>query len=140
MTTTMVVTQPQPAMISRESQEWSSGICDCTQDVPECCFAFWCLPCFTCITAKKYGECLCLPLLDYIGFGGCIPAVTMSMRASMRQRYGIQGTMCKDCAFSTFCVPCVWCQMSREMKARNIQIVMVGAKHTNPPAAHYSKR
>lgn len=52
------------------------------------CFAFWCFPCFTCITAKNYGECLCLPLLEY--FSGFIPAITMSMRVSMRQRYNIK--------------------------------------------------
>ncbi|KAL0182448.1 hypothetical protein M9458_021823, partial [Cirrhinus mrigala] len=51
------------------------------------CFAYWCLPCFTCIKAKRYGECLCLPLLDFCGI---IPPITMSMRVSMRQRYGIK--------------------------------------------------
>ncbi|XP_026225903.1 cornifelin-like [Anabas testudineus] len=129
MSNMMVITQPQPVMVARDSQEWSSGICDCFNDLPQCCLAFWCLPCFTCITAEKYGECLCLPLVDFIGFGGCIPSVTMSMRASMRQRYGIKGTIGSDCAYSTFCAPCVWCQMSTEMKRRNIQVVMVGAKH-----------
>ncbi|XP_034745669.1 cornifelin homolog B-like [Etheostoma cragini] len=126
MTSRMVVNQPQPVMVSRESEEWSSGICDCCDDVPECCFAFWCFPCFTCITSKKYGECLCLPLLD--GFG-LIPPITMSMRVSMRQRYRIRDTMCNDCLYSTFCTACAWCQMSREMKRRNIPIVLVSAKH-----------
>lgn len=51
------------------------------------CFAFWCFPCFACITAREAGECLCLPLLD--GFGA-IPPATMSMRVGMRQRYGIE--------------------------------------------------
>ncbi|XP_067347844.1 cornifelin homolog B-like [Channa argus] len=129
MSSTMVVRQPQPTMVAQNSQEWGSDICDCCDDVPECCFAFWCLPCFTCVTAKKHGECLCLPLLDYIFIGGCIPTITMSMRVSMRQRYGIRGSMCNDCVCSTFCTGCVWCQMSREMKRRNIQIVMVGAKY-----------
>ncbi|XP_026228851.1 cornifelin homolog B-like [Anabas testudineus] len=127
MSSTMVIRQPQPVMEVQGSKEWGSEICDCCQDVPECCFAFWCFPCFACVTARNYGECLCLPLLE--AFSGCIPAVTMSMRASMRQRYSIEGTMCKDCVCSTFCTPCVWCQMSREMKRRNIQIVLVGAKY-----------
>ncbi len=51
------------------------------------CFASWCFWCFTCIKAKKYGECLCLPLLDLCGF---VPPITMSIRVSMRQRYGIK--------------------------------------------------
>uniref|UniRef100_A0A8C6WQ04 Plac8 onzin related protein 2 n=1 Tax=Neogobius melanostomus TaxID=47308 RepID=A0A8C6WQ04_9GOBI len=126
MSTKMVVKQPQPMMISQESNEWSSGICDCCQDVPECCFAFWCFPCFSCITAKKHGECLCLPLLD--GFG-LIPPISMSMRVSMRQRYGIRGNMCRDCVYSFFCLPCSWCQMSREMKTRQIPIVLVNAQY-----------
>ncbi|XP_042355578.1 cornifelin homolog B-like [Plectropomus leopardus] len=127
MSSKMVIRQPQPVMI-RESDEWGSGICDCCDDVPECCFAFWCCPCFACITTKKYGQCLCLPLLEI--FGGCIPPITMSMRVSMRQRYGIKDTMCRDCAFATFCTSCSWCQMSRELKRRDIQVVLVSAKNT----------
>ncbi|CAI5642680.1 cornifelin [Oreochromis niloticus] len=128
MTSKMVVQQPQPIMYTQESDEWSSGICDCCQDVPGCCCAFWCLPCFACITSRDYGEPLCLPLLEI--FSGWIPAVTMSMRVNMRQRYRIRGTMCRDCVISTFCCACSWCQMSREMKRRNVSVVMVGAKNT----------
>lgn len=138
------------------------------------CFAFWCFPCFACVTTKKYGQCLCLPLLDYFGF---IPAISLSMRVSMRQRYGIkvrtklfwpsdtfavaslmsvvsrshlrrkhsdvvtlnvpvlplQGDMCNDCLCATFCTACSWCQMSREMKQRNIQVLLVSAKNTWSP-------
>lgn len=41
-----------------------------------------------------------------------------------------QGTICKDCLYSTFCTSCSWCQMSREMKKRNIQILLVSAKNS----------
>lgn len=51
------------------------------------CFAFWCFPCFACVTTKRYGQCLCLPLLDCFGF---IPPISLSMRVSMRHRYGIK--------------------------------------------------
>ncbi|XP_068188175.1 cornifelin homolog B-like [Antennarius striatus] len=128
MSSTMVVTQPQPVMEAQDSQEWGSGICDCTQNTPECCFAFWCLPCFACRTSRKYGECLCLPLLDYLP--SLIPAASLAMRVSMRQRYGIRGTLCRDCVCSFFCYPCSWCQMSREMARRNIQVVLISAKQT----------
>ncbi|XP_030602703.1 cornifelin-like [Archocentrus centrarchus] len=124
----MVINQPQPVMYAQESDEWSSGICDCCDDVPECCFGFWCCPCFACKTSRNYGEPLCLPLLEI--FSGMIPAITMSMRVSMRQRYGIRGTMCRDCVLATFCPACSWCQISREMKRRKIPIVMVAAKNT----------
>uniref|UniRef100_A0A3B3D0I5 Plac8 onzin related protein 5 n=1 Tax=Oryzias melastigma TaxID=30732 RepID=A0A3B3D0I5_ORYME len=79
--------QPRPYIATSISNEWSTGICDCFTDLPSCCFAFWCFPCFSCITAKKAGECLCLPLLDAFGF---IPPITTAMRVSIRHRYGIQ--------------------------------------------------
>ncbi|CAL9685180.1 unnamed protein product [Knipowitschia caucasica] len=125
MTTKMVVQQPQPVMVSMTSNEWSSGICDCFHDVPQCCFAFWCFPCFTCVTAKKYGECLCLPLLEYIC---CFPAISTSMRTSMRQRYGISGDIWQDCVYGFFCTSCSWCQMAREMKGRSIPVVMLNTR------------
>uniref|UniRef100_A0A8C8CCP2 Plac8 onzin related protein 2 n=1 Tax=Oncorhynchus tshawytscha TaxID=74940 RepID=A0A8C8CCP2_ONCTS len=89
------------------------------------CFGFWCCPCHACIHTREYGQCLCLPLLDIFGI---IPPVTMSMRVSMRQRYGIKGTICNDCVNATCCNCCVWCQMSREMKSRIIPIVLVSAR------------
>lgn len=36
MSSTMIISQPQPVMVSQTSNEWGSGICDCFQDVPEC--------------------------------------------------------------------------------------------------------
>ncbi|KAK2913580.1 hypothetical protein Q8A67_001979 [Cirrhinus molitorella] len=90
-----------------------------------CCFAFWCFPCFACATARKHGECLCLPLLDGFGF---IPPITTAMRVSVRNRYGIQDTICNDCLYSTFCVVCSWCQMSREMKLREQNITLVHSR------------
>ncbi|KAF7641406.1 hypothetical protein LDENG_00282270 [Lucifuga dentata] len=126
MASKLVISQPQPVMEARESDEWGSGICDCCDDVPECCFAFWCCPCFACKISKAYGECLCLPLLEIFRY--IVPPITMSMRVSMRQHYGIKGTMCRDCMYATFCTSCVWCQMSREMKKRNIPIVLISAK------------
>ncbi|XP_078138612.1 cornifelin homolog B-like [Centroberyx gerrardi] len=127
MSSKLVIRQPQPVLEAKDSAEWGSGICDCCDDVPDCCFAFWCCPCYACKTTKEYGQCLCLPLLDVFG---CIPPITMTMRVSMRERYGIKGTMCNDCVYATCCTSCTWCQMTREMKRRNIQIVLVSAKNT----------
>uniref|UniRef100_A0A3Q1ARK6 Uncharacterized protein n=1 Tax=Amphiprion ocellaris TaxID=80972 RepID=A0A3Q1ARK6_AMPOC len=52
-----------------------------------CCFALCCLPVFTCKVTSAVGACPCLPLLDCIG---CVPPASLAMRASVRQRYGIQ--------------------------------------------------
>uniref|UniRef100_A0A3B4G6J3 Cornifelin homolog B-like n=1 Tax=Pundamilia nyererei TaxID=303518 RepID=A0A3B4G6J3_9CICH len=129
MTDTMVVTQPQPVIYVQGSDGWSSGLFDFCENVPECkcLFAYFCLPCFACKTSRDYGENLCLPLADWVS--GMIPPATMSMRVSMRHRYGITGTMCNDCVLSTFCMSCVWCQMSREMKKRALPVVMVATKN-----------
>ncbi|KAI5625869.1 plac8 onzin related protein 5 [Silurus asotus] len=123
----MVVQQPQSVVVMNTSQsnQWSSGICDCCENIGDCCFAFWCFPCFACCTAKKFGECLCLPMLD--GYG-LIPPVTLAMRSTMRQRYGIEGSICNDCIYSFFCLSCVWCQMSREMKAREHSVMLVDSR------------
>ncbi|NP_001314982.1 plac8 onzin related protein 5 [Danio rerio] len=118
----MTTQQPGQFMIAQTNDQWSSGICDCCDNVPECCFSFWCFPCFACSTARKHGECLCLPLLDGFGF---IPAITLAMRVSVRSRYGIKGSICKDCAYSTFCGACSWCQISREMNIREQSLTFV---------------
>ncbi|XP_037391371.1 cornifelin homolog B-like [Pygocentrus nattereri] len=105
-----MVQQPQAVALS----QWSSGIFDFYNNVPECCYSFWCLPCIACSTAKNHGECFWLPLLEF----GFIPPITLSMRTSVRERYHIEGSICNDCVYSSFCCPCVWCQMSREINIR----------------------
>ncbi|XP_028852302.1 cornifelin homolog [Denticeps clupeoides] len=122
MTNAVILTQPQTFVV-QTSNQWSTGICDCCEDMSSCCFGFWCFWCFACKTTNDLGECLCLPLLDLFGI---IPPITISMRATMRQRYGIQGSICNDCVNSFFCGPCVWCQMSREKKIRGGNIINAG--------------
>uniref|UniRef100_A0A8C6WPU2 Plac8 onzin related protein 3 n=1 Tax=Neogobius melanostomus TaxID=47308 RepID=A0A8C6WPU2_9GOBI len=113
MSAKMADTQPKPFISTTIPNQWSSGICDCFEDVPMCCFAFWCIPCFTCKTSMDAGECMCLPLLDAFGL---IPPMTTAMRVSVRRRYGIEGNICQDCVYSCCCGPCTWCQVARELK------------------------
>uniref|UniRef100_A0A8C9ZLW9 Uncharacterized protein n=1 Tax=Sander lucioperca TaxID=283035 RepID=A0A8C9ZLW9_SANLU len=87
----------------------------CVFSCVEGCFAFWCCPCFACRTTKQFGQCLCLPLLDVFG---CILVVSTCLLC-------VQGSLCSDCLCSTFCVPCVWCQMAREMKERQLPTTTV---------------
>ncbi|KAL2079056.1 hypothetical protein ACEWY4_024800 [Coilia grayii] len=130
MANMMVVSQPGVVLPAVSSSHWSTGVFDCFEDLPSCCFGFWCFWCFTCRTSREYGECLCLPLVDFFGLGGCVPAIAMAMRAEMRQRYGIRGSLVEDFGYSFFLAPCVYCQMSREMKAR--QLATVTILHSNP--------
>ncbi|XP_075878496.1 cornifelin homolog B-like [Nelusetta ayraudi] len=118
--------QPQPVVVSSETDEWSSGICDCCDEPRECCCWFWCCPCMACKTTKAHGQPFCLPLLDVCG---CARPITMAMRVSMRHRYDIKGSMCRDCLLSSVCPHCVWCQMSREMKGRKLPTVLGDLVH-----------
>ncbi|XP_046905141.1 PLAC8-like protein 1 isoform X2 [Hypomesus transpacificus] len=130
--------QPPPqAIIAVQTNQWSTGICGCFDDLQVCCFAYWCFPCFACTTASEFGECFCLPLLD-VGCGGmqmlglpsCTPPVSMSMRVAVRNRYGIQGDMTDDCVYATFCNVCSWCQMAREIKRRSQPFTLINAQPT----------
>ncbi|XP_035288342.1 cornifelin homolog B-like [Anguilla rostrata] len=125
MTTTLVIQQPKPVTDAMESSQWSTGICQCWEDMSTCCFVFWCCPCFACKTSREHGQCLCLPLLDFCGI---VPPITYAMRVSVRQRYGITDSMCHDCLYATCCRACSWCQISREMKKRYQPIVLINAK------------
>ncbi|XP_017345460.1 placenta-specific gene 8 protein [Ictalurus punctatus] len=125
MAATTVVIQQQPMAVPRVTA-WSSGLFHCCQDMDSCCLAFWCFPCFTCKTSSKFGESLCLPLVDLLGpllmaatgLGICVPPVTLSMRVAIRHKYQIPGSLCEDILVSCFCVTCSWCQMNREISHR----------------------
>ncbi|XP_062849390.1 plac8 onzin related protein 6 [Trichomycterus rosablanca] len=128
MASTTVTVQPGVIIpAGAKTAQWSSGLCDCCEDMSICCFGLWCPCCMMCTTSQEFGECLCLPLLDYC-CGAIIPPVTLSMRSSMRERYRLQGTMCDDCCVVRCCTLCAWCQMARELKFRRQPHVFV-----NPP-------
>uniref|UniRef100_A0A3P8V8Y2 Cornifelin homolog B-like n=1 Tax=Cynoglossus semilaevis TaxID=244447 RepID=A0A3P8V8Y2_CYNSE len=113
-----VASQPRPLVCSSEEEgDWSTGICSCCNDMKQCCWVFWCCPCFACKTSKAFGQCLCLPLLDVCS---CVHPATMVMRTNVRYHYGIKGSLCTDCVCATCCPSCVWCQMATEMKSRRI--------------------
>ncbi|XP_077439724.1 cornifelin homolog B-like [Vanacampus margaritifer] len=112
----------QPALT-----EWNSDLLDCFENASTCCYGFWCCPCLACTVAGRYGENRCLPLCDIISPALCViceiplivPPAVLSLRASMRGRYNIKGSLCKDIIASCFCMWCSWCQMHRELKYRH---------------------
>ncbi|XP_056133759.1 placenta-specific gene 8 protein-like [Lampris incognitus] len=120
----------QPSMGAPPSaptiQTWSTGLCDCCDDMSACCYGFWCFPCFACSTSASFGENVCLPLCDilspaitaYCGLPFCAPPALLSLRVAVRHRYGLQGTICNDILTSCFCELCAWCQIAREIKIR----------------------
>ncbi|XP_061106153.1 cornifelin-like [Conger conger] len=136
---TRVVMQPQPMVLLPQAPTWSTGLFHCFQDMNICCLYFWCFWCMTCNTAQKFGECVCLPLLDliasftlaYFYIPMCVPPIGLSARVSVRQRYGIPGSISDDCPKATFCSACSWCQIAREIKLRSKPCSIV----THQPAA-----
>ncbi|XP_067117932.1 placenta-specific gene 8 protein-like [Osmerus mordax] len=124
------VVREQPGSQAQEGH-WSTGLCECHQDLGDSCFALCCLPVYTCKVAWSVGACPCLPLLDCIS---CVPAASLAMRASVRERYGIQGGVWSDCFYGCCCYPLSWCQISRELKRR-------AAVYANsPPSSSSSAR
>ncbi|XP_056156783.1 cornifelin homolog B-like [Lampris incognitus] len=109
------VVRAQPESRSQEPGQWSTGLCDCWQDMGDCCLALCCLPLFTCKVTCAVGACPCLPLLDCVS---CAAPASLAMRASVRERYGIEGGIWSDCFYGCCCYPLSWLQISRELKRR----------------------
>uniref|UniRef100_A0A3Q0S6W5 Plac8 onzin related protein 2 n=1 Tax=Amphilophus citrinellus TaxID=61819 RepID=A0A3Q0S6W5_AMPCI len=111
------VAEVQHTMANETLTDWDSGLLDCFEDASTCCYGFWCGPCLACTVSGRFGENNCLPLCD-IFCGVPIPPAALSVRAAMRNRYGIKGSLCNDIFVSCCCASCSWCQMHRELKHR----------------------
>ncbi|MED6234353.1 hypothetical protein ATANTOWER_027685 [Ataeniobius toweri] len=97
--------------------DWNSGFCDCFEDASTCCYGFWCSICLAGTVSRQFGENNCLPLCDLCAsYYGSIPPGALSLRAAMRHKYGIKGSLCKDIFISWCCTTLSWCQMYRELK------------------------
>ncbi|MBN3320414.1 CNFN protein, partial [Atractosteus spatula] len=134
MATHITFQQPQAVMtqqvIQVQSNQWSTGITDCCSDMSICCCAIWCFHCFACKTSSDFGECFCLPLLQFSG--------SLALRVAVRERYHIQGSICCDCMYVTFCDICSWCQIAREIKKRKAGMTLINVQATSfPPVVRY---
>ncbi|KAL3977479.1 apoptosis-stimulating of p53 protein 1 [Sarotherodon galilaeus] len=133
------VAEVQHTMAEKPLTDWDSGLLDCFEDASTCCYGFWCGPCLACTVAGRFGENSCLPLCDTCCFITsryfCVPIfplpAVLSVRAAMRNRYGIKGSLCKDIAISSCCCTCSWCQMHRELKHRKQAPTVVNIQNNN---------
>ncbi|XP_029375443.1 cornifelin homolog B isoform X1 [Echeneis naucrates] len=103
VTTTTVTT------ITQTGGDWSTGLFDICGDKTTCILGALVPCCLDLSLAHQYGECLCLPLL---------PGSTFALRAGIRERYKIRGSVCEDWTTVYCCYPFAVCQMIREMRRR----------------------
>lgn len=108
--TTVVVNQPGPT-------GWNSGLMACCDDMGICCCVCLLGNCYYCTIATRMGDSACVGLCGYPG--GWVPGGHLAMRSAFRNKHGIPGTICSDCCAVTWCLPCVMCQIAREMDSRN---------------------
>ncbi|MED6277525.1 hypothetical protein CHARACLAT_014338 [Characodon lateralis] len=116
-------------MEEKPLKDWNSGLCDCFEDASTCCYGFWCSICLAGTVSRQFGETNCLPLCDLCAsYYGSIPPGALSLRAAMRHKYGIKGSLCKDIFISWCCTTLSWCQMYRELKHRKKNPVVISAQ------------
>ncbi|XP_019170490.1 PREDICTED: protein PLANT CADMIUM RESISTANCE 2-like [Ipomoea nil] len=101
---------------------WSSGLCDCCDDVSNCCITCWC-PCITFgqiaeITDKGATSCGASGSLFCLiaAVIGCSCFYSCLYRSKLRQQYMLPESPCGDCLVHFCCDSCALCQEYRELK------------------------
>ncbi|KAG5531454.1 hypothetical protein RHGRI_026166 [Rhododendron griersonianum] len=107
---------------------WSTGLCDCFDDVHNCCLTCWC-PCITFgriaeIVDKGSSSCGTSGALYTLiaCVTGCPFFFSCFYRAKMRQQYSLQDTPCGDCLLHCCCESCALCQEYRELTNRGFNL------------------
>ncbi|CAI9776713.1 unnamed protein product [Fraxinus pennsylvanica] len=115
--------------------EWSTGLCDCSSDVSNCCVTCWC-PCITFgqiaeITSRGSTSCgasgTLYTLLALVTGCACIYSCFYRSRMRkqymlMRKQYMLSEDPCADCLVHFCCDSCALCQEYRELKNRGFDM------------------
>jgi len=105
--TVQVLQQPNRVVV-QQPRAWSSGTFACCDDVPTSFGVCFCTPCYMCHISSKLGENCMIPI--------CCPGGIAALRQKIRLQNNITGSLCDDyCKASSCCLPCVLCQMKREI-------------------------
>ncbi|XP_078473988.1 uncharacterized protein LOC144735459 [Lampetra planeri] len=91
---------------------WSSGLFSCYQDLYSCLLGCLCPCALIGGLASKMGE------SSMLGCPCWMQVAANAMRASIRERYRISGSLCNDLLTLHCCLPCAACQMHREVSVR----------------------
>ncbi|KAJ7954073.1 protein PLANT CADMIUM RESISTANCE 2-like [Quillaja saponaria] len=107
---------------------WSTGLCDCCDDVSSCCLTCWC-PCITfgriaeiidrgstsCgVSGALYTLILCVT--------GCSCMYSCFYRSKLRGQYFLVEQPCTDCCVHCCCEGCSLCQEYRELKNHGLDM------------------
>lgn len=107
---------------------WSSGLCDCCVDIPNCCLTCFC-PCIIfgqiaeivdkgSTTCGAHGAVYALINV----FTGCGCLYSCANRTKMRRQYGLPEAPTNDCCVHFCCEPCSLCQEYRELQHRGFDL------------------
>ncbi|KAK4423408.1 protein PLANT CADMIUM RESISTANCE 2 [Sesamum alatum] len=109
---------------------WSTGLCGCFSDVPNCCVTCWC-PCITFGQVAEIvdrGTTSCGAsgaLYALIGLiSGCACIYSCFYRSKMRRQYMLRESPCADCMVHCCCECCALCQEYRELKHRGFDMTL----------------
>ncbi|KAF6150227.1 hypothetical protein GIB67_000101 [Kingdonia uniflora] len=119
---------PLPPITQVPLTDFSTGLCDCHQDVSNCCMTFWC-PCVTFgriaeIVDKGSSSCgASAALYTLIALVlGCPCFYSCFYRSKLRLTYNLKGSCCGDCCLHCLCEGCALCQEYRELKNRGVDM------------------
>ncbi|GLT26026.1 hypothetical protein SLA2020_011170 [Shorea laevis] len=117
---------PQPG----KGNPWSSGLCGCFSNVPNCCMTFWC----PCVTFGRIAEIVdrgstscgvsgaIYALISCLTGCGCI--YSFFYRSKLRKQYVLEKSPCADCLVHFCCEPCALCQEYRQLKAHGFDMTL----------------
>ncbi|PKY08988.1 PLAC8-domain-containing protein [Aspergillus campestris IBT 28561] len=128
--------------------EWSNSFWDCCSPSGTC-FEGFCCPC--CLHGKTSsrlrdpalkngksmnGDCCIYLLTAYLGFHW-VPL--MFKRGELRERFGIQGSGCGDCASAYFCPCCSLMQHEKEVDDQSGRMQAPGGYQAPPGMAYHAQ-
>ncbi|XP_042487427.1 protein PLANT CADMIUM RESISTANCE 2-like [Macadamia integrifolia] len=108
---------------------WSSGLCDCGDDLKSCCLTCWC----RCVAFGEISEIVdegstsCVAngviyTMIMIFSGGCQCCYSYCYRSKMREKYNLEEHACSDFLVHCCCEPCAICQEYRELQSRGFDV------------------
>ncbi|XP_057962158.1 protein PLANT CADMIUM RESISTANCE 11-like [Malania oleifera] len=110
---------------------WSTGLCDCCDDVSSCCLTCWC-PCVTFgriaeIVDRGATSCgvsggLYALIMGVTGCCCCCCMYSCFYRSKLRGQYFLEETPCTDCCLHCCCLHCALCQEYRYLASRGFDL------------------